>query len=323
MSPSPSGCRHASAAESSEAIDPRWAKVFDALAAEPGVTIFLGATDSGKTTSVRAAARYLIRRVPPPLAVVDADIGQASIGPPTTVGLALLRRRSDASHSAALPCHAMQFVGSTSPVGHLLQSVVAAGKVVEFARRRGAAAVLVDTTGLVDQQIGFQLKLGEIELLGARHVLALQREAELEPILSAVEGRPGLRIHRLPVPAAVRRRSPEERFRYRCGRFAAYFARGRQAALDPAGRLILAPATAPRLPPLVSPAFLAKPDLAGALLGLNDRSGRTIGVAIFEGLSRGERLRLFTPARALARVRVVQLGSLRVSRDGTELGRLG
>lgn len=322
MSRSPSGYRHARPAESSGTIDPRWTKVFDALAAERGLAIFLGATDSGKTTCVRGAASYLLRRVPPPLAIVDADIGQASVGPPTAVGLALLRRWEDESRSSMLPCHGMQFVGSTSPLGHLLQCVVATKKVVDIARRRGAQIVLVDTTGLISEQLGFQLKVSKIELLQARHIVALQREGELEPILSAVSGRPGLKIHRLEVSPEARTRSPEERFRYRCGRFAEYFAAGEEVELDAESLLILAPLGGSRLPPLVSPELFAKLDLSGALLGLNDRAGRTIGLAIFEGLSRRKRLRLFTPTKALGRVRSVQIGSLRLARDGTELGRL-
>jgi polynucleotide 5'-kinase involved in rRNA processing len=55
-----------------------------------------------------------------------------------------------------LVCHAMRFIGALSPVGHLLQTIVATKMLVDKALRRGARAVLVDTTGLIGQSVGFQ-----------------------------------------------------------------------------------------------------------------------------------------------------------------------
>ena len=149
--------------------------------------MFLGASDTGKTTCLRVAAAHLARAGLLPLAIVDADIGQSTIGPPTTVGLTLVTKENEpALLFGRLVCHAMRFVGALSPVGHLLQTIVATKRLVDKALRRGARAVLVDTTGLVGQNVGFQLKLNKIELLEPRHIVALQRETELEAVLSVL-----------------------------------------------------------------------------------------------------------------------------------------
>ena len=64
--------------------------VYERLLGDPGTVFLLGAVDTGKTTF---AAELLRRAVGAgiPAALVDADIAQATVGPPTTVGLKILR----------------------------------------------------------------------------------------------------------------------------------------------------------------------------------------------------------------------------------------
>ena len=90
-----------------------WETVLLAIAKRPGVTMFLGASDTGKTTCLRVAAAHLARAGLLPLAIVDADLGQSTIGPPTTVGLTLVTKENvPALLSGRLACHAMRFVGA-------------------------------------------------------------------------------------------------------------------------------------------------------------------------------------------------------------------
>ena len=206
-----------------------------------------GASDTGKTTCLRAAASHLAQRGLLPLAIVDADIGQSTVGPPTTVGLTLVTKRNlPILLTDRLPCHAMSFVGALSPVGYLLQTIVATKRLVDKALRRGARAVLVDTTGLIGQSVGFQLKLNKIELLEPRHIVALQREGELEGLLSVLAGRLGLTVHRLAVSCQVRPRSPAERYRYRTNRFAVYFRGATKVPLETSKVSVLSPRLACR-----------------------------------------------------------------------------
>lgn len=306
-----------------------WETVLLALAKRPGVTMFLGASDTGKTTCLRAAAAHLARVGLLPLAIVDADIGQSTIGPPTTVGLTLVTKDNlPAFLAGKLVCHAMRFIGALSPVGHLLQTIVATKMLVDKALRRGARAVLVDTTGLIGQSVGFQLKLNKIELLEPRHIVALQREKELEGVLSVLANRPRLAVHRLAVSFHVRTRSPAERYRYRSNRFAVYFRSATRVQLETRKLSILSPPiglsklTGEYLPPVISLGSFPSQSLMGCLVGLNNASDETLALGLLERITHhGQKMAVLTPLRNYTRVRIVQMANIRLAKTGEELGR--
>ena len=92
-----------------------------------GVLLVVGATDTGKTTF----ARYVYRRLSAHherLAFVDEDMGQATLGPPTTMSMAL-GQGDDAGFPPAGPQYRV-FVGDISPTGHMLPTVVGARRLV-------------------------------------------------------------------------------------------------------------------------------------------------------------------------------------------------
>ncbi|MBI4400263.1 MAG: hypothetical protein HY581_01355 [Nitrospirae bacterium] len=306
---------------------PTWPQAMEALADDPGVAVVLGGSDTGKTTWVASAARQLGRAGQWPLAIVDGDIGQSTIGPPATVALSVLKETRHLEGSLSfLPSHAFSFVGSVSPIGHLLQLLVATTRLVEKAVRSGARTVLIDTTGLIDDGAGFQLKLRKIELVGPRHLIALQREKELEAILSVVRERPGLRIHRLAVSPSARSRSPAERSAYRAQCFAAYFAKAKRLALESSRLCMLTPPTgrfrlrAGCVQPLLEPSVLCAEDLTGLLVGLNDPTNETLGLGLLEGASQdGRAIFVLTPLADAAPIRILQMGNLRLDQSGKEV----
>lgn len=302
----------------------RWMQVCEALASDSGIAMVIGASDSGKTTWVGAAARQLVQAGKFPVAIVDADIGQSTIGPPTTIALAFLQENLIPDFRIDhLPCHSLFFVGSVSPPGHLLQILVGTKRLVDTAVRSGAGSVLVDTTGLIDQGLGFQLKLRKIELLGPRHLVALQRGNELEPLLAVVAGRSGFKIHRLEVPPSARARAPAERTRYRSDRFAAYFAGSHHLALEVGQLIVLAPpggrlaAKIGSSSPLLHPTMLRREDLIGLLIGLHDSANETVGLGICEDFSRDDRhIYIRTPVAETAAIRILQLGNVYLDERG-------
>ena len=301
-------------------------QVFEALDSEEGVTVFLGPVNAGKTTCARAAAEYLVPRARLPVAVVDADVGQASVGPPAAVGLALLKRSSIATET--LPLHALQFVGSVSPAGYLLQTITATTRLVEQAHADGAKSVLVDTSGLIEPGIGFQLKLNKLDLIAPRHIVALQRKDELEMLLSVLSYRPGRRIHRLAISPAVQERSPIERYRYRVDRFGQYFRSAKKATLD-AGKLsILAPAAryskflSSSVPPVLSIDLLPE-TVGGVLVGINDACNRTLALGLIQKVvPEARELTVLTPLKDARHARIIQMGNLRLAENGEDLDRI-
>jgi len=302
-----------------------WVKACEAVAADPGVAMVIGASDSGKTTWIGVAARQLVQAGKLPVAIVDADIGQSTIGPPTTVAFAVVQENVASDFRIdRLPCDGLFFVGSVSPPGHLLQILVGTKRLVDAAIRARAAFVLVDTTGLIDQGPGFQLKLRKIELLGPGHLVALQRGNELEPLLSVVAGRPGLRIHRLEVSPSARARTPAERARYRADRFAAYFVKSHTLVLEterlmiltpPGGRLLVKTGGAS---PLLQPSMLHGKDLVDLLVGLHDSANEALGLGVIEQISEDCRhIYVRTLLAQTSAIRILQLGSTYL--DGRDL----
>jgi len=101
-------------------------------------------------------------------------------------------------------------------------------RLAERASAMGAEVLLVDTTGFVLGPSARRLKFHKIDLLRPQHLIALQRDEELEPILRLFEGRKGMAITRLPVGPRVIPRSFQVRRSYRAQRFVEYF---REASL--------------------------------------------------------------------------------------------
>lgn len=68
----------------------QWRAFIDEVLPQARLLILVGAVDTGKTTLTTCLANRSLA-LGYKTAVVDADVGQSDIGPPTTVGLGLLR----------------------------------------------------------------------------------------------------------------------------------------------------------------------------------------------------------------------------------------
>lgn len=285
------------------------------MAAEPGVVLLLGAPDTGKST----LAVWLVnagleagRRV----AVVDADVGQSDIGPPGTVGLGF--PRASVERLAQIPARALAFVGATSPAGQVAPHLVATSAMVAKARAEGAELVVVDTTGVGSGLWGRTLKELKIEATAPAWVVALEREAELTPLLRGLRGRLLPRVARLPASGRARERSREERRAIRQKLLGRY--------LEQAAPLELS------LNTVGFARSFWQGDLAGEVpaeefrhlwVGLGDARGEVLAAGtILEISYQAGILRVLTPWREAEAVRTVILGSLRVTPEGREEGRL-
>ncbi|OLB93174.1 MAG: hypothetical protein AUH30_20740 [Candidatus Rokubacteria bacterium 13_1_40CM_68_15] len=209
-------------------IDAAWAPALDAAATAP-LTIVIGPGDAGKTTLVTALANALFDRGFS-VGIVDADVGQSVLGPPTTVGVGRVTRVLQRPGDAELI--AMAFVGATSPAANLTGTVVATGRMVARARAQGIARVLVDTGGLIAGDLGRALKQAKIDLLDPDLVVCLERGDECETVLRPYRAVARPRVVRLAPSPAARPRNAETRRRFREEALARYFAGSRRIVLD-------------------------------------------------------------------------------------------
>ncbi len=196
-----------------------WEQALQTLAAQRARVMVLGARDVGKTTfTALLANRQLAHGIR--VAVVDADVGQSEIGPPTTIGVGLVEVPVPTLH-AVVPL-AIYFVGSNTPRGRMLETVNGVRAMVAKAQDAGAESVIVDTTGFVSGAAARRLKCAKVEAVRPQFVVAIQRKDELEHLLRPLERRK-LRLIRLPVPETVVLKSPEMRQQRRVMRFFRYF----------------------------------------------------------------------------------------------------
>lgn len=206
-----------------------WKDHIDDILSSAGVTVVVGGVDTGKTSfCVLLANRALEAGIP--TAVVDGDMGQSEIGPPTTVGLGIVE--SPVQSLSDLETRSLYFVGSTSPAGHLLATSTGVKKMVEKAQALDKRLIMVDTTGLVRGVIARTLKTHKIELLAPCHIVALQEEGETEHFLRLFDTWEGCTVHRLSPAPGVRPKSVTLRAQRRAVRFQEYFRGGREHRLS-------------------------------------------------------------------------------------------
>ena len=264
-----------------------------AAAAAARVIMVIGDNDTGKTTLVTRLASELARRGST-VGVVDADLGQSDIGPPTTVGLG--RVRAPIEQLAQAEVVALHFVGVTSPARCVHETAEATGRLASHALRNGCDRLVVDTCGLVDGDVGRALKRSKVERVAPDLVIALQRDDECEPILDDCAATGRRAIVRLPA-APTTPRSMNARRRHRERMLAEHLAGAMPRVFDLAQFDVRsAPATR----------GVAVIDLTEVLVGLQGRAGWTLGVGRTTGVdaARG-RLTIETtldPARVSALV---------------------
>ena len=195
---------------------------WEAITAEldKGMIMIIGGPDTGKTTF----CQYLFQRLSDQhrsVAIIDGDPGQSRLGPPTTMTLSV---GSDVRRV---------FVGSTSPVRHMLPMMVGAQRLVAEAKGAQAEIILYDTTGLIDEtQGGVSFKQAKIDLLRPNFIIALQRGKELEPILAPFRKRGPYRIIDAKPSLAAQTRNMFMRRRYRRLQFSKYFEHSHRLVLD-------------------------------------------------------------------------------------------
>ena len=261
--------------------------------------VLFGGIDSGKTTTATAMVRAALQAGRTP-AYLDADPGQKSIGPPTTIGLKMIGSDEDLLPDALCKADALAFVGATTPQGNLLPLVTGASRLQQMAFDEGADFVVVDTSGLVSGVYGQLLNYHTVELLRPDMVAGLQRGEELEPLLGVIRRFFGdKQVSSLPVHPDVQPLSVEQRAANREAAMSRYFT-------EPLQRWRVKPTVF--MPAL--PAFFDLMELERLVVGLADGTGGYLGIGYLEHNGEEGILRLISPGADAPKA--LRLGSVRI-----------
>jgi polynucleotide 5'-kinase involved in rRNA processing len=264
-----------------------------ARAAAVSSVFLIGGMDTGKSTMAVAIAREALARGRT-VALVDADIGNSTIGPPTCVGLKFLRSSADIENRTV--ADRLHFVGGFSPDRLVLQHVIATTALAQ-AGAEEADLVIVDTTGTISGVIGQTLKYHKVELIRPDLVIALQRGGELEPVIGMLRRFFASDVLAVPADPDVPPSAPDARAAARTQGLAKAFA-------EPLDRWrVRETVFAPTLP-----MGLDLNRLDGVLVGVQDGSGGCLGLGRLE--YREEVLRVATNAGE--GMQGLRLGSLRI-----------
>ena len=240
-----------------------------------GICLVLGGSDTGKTTLTAALAARLARYKA--VGIVDADIGQSHIGPPTTVGWAVVEKTKAPKSTfepaqnqqvdfTRLPVQGISFVGDITPVGHLLQLTAAINECVGQALKT-AGSIIIDTPGLVTGAAAWALWWTVQKMVQPQVILAVRREDELTDVLSGSRGGNSV-IESVQSPPEIPVKSPQQRHRWRQDQFNRYFMNSRvyemsltQIAVQKSGRF-------------------ASAGLVNRLVGLRNKAGVDLAVGL-------------------------------------------
>lgn len=203
-------------------INPEWKSISDEIVKPNQHIMVLGALDAGKTTFCQYLIEVAINQGIKS-ALIDTDIGQSSIGPPTTIGMKLLHS-SDDSTGEHLDGNAdsLYFVGAISPVRNLLP-VLTGTRLMVDAAAASADFVVIDTTGYIHENAAVMLKQQKIDIVRPHHIVCIGRSREMEKITASYKMMDWLKIHYLPVHKMARIKSTQRRQENRQTKFKTYF----------------------------------------------------------------------------------------------------
>ncbi|MEN3185187.1 MAG: Clp1/GlmU family protein [Atribacterota bacterium] len=189
-----------------------------------GTIMVLAPLDRGKSTLIRLLYVFFLRegrRV----GWVDSDLGQSTVGPPTTIGL-VISRGKEATPEERLFTPYFRFIGDTTPEHEIVATACYAAELARLASAR-CDVVLFDTCGLFSYPSGYFLKMLKIRLTEPEVVLAVGEKEEF--LLWQRFLRERLLV--LPLPKEVAAKQYEFRRGYRQQLFNRYFTQKRMLTL--------------------------------------------------------------------------------------------
>jgi polynucleotide 5'-hydroxyl-kinase GRC3/NOL9 len=175
------------------------------LGLRKATVVILGGGDSGKTTFSTYLANKAVRRKLC-VAIIDGDIGQANLGPPTTISYGFVK--TTLLDLFSVRPEKSYFVGLTSP-SSAPERVLAGLRILkDKASETDLDLVIVDTDGWIQGESAHTYKGNLINEVKADFVVGLQTEDELEPILKFLKAQ---NVIRIPAAETVRPRNREIR----------------------------------------------------------------------------------------------------------------
>jgi len=177
-------------------------------------TIILGPVDSGKSSlSVLLANKALSRGISP-VAIIDSDVGQADIGPPGFISVAIVT--SPVIWMRELSPDAMRFIGDIRPQHHIDHIINEVSNLINYAKNKGSKFIIIDTDGWIQDIQGISYKYKLITRIKPDAIIVL---GELCKGVFRKLRRIGIDVIELNTPSILRTRTRDERRKLRSEKY--------------------------------------------------------------------------------------------------------
>ncbi len=314
------------------AIPESWRRAFDRILAVQGYVsvMVMGGVDSGKTSFCIYLANIAVneeRRV----AIIDGDVGQSEIGPPTTVSIARISKPIIDLFS--LKAESMRFVGVTSPSKAPDKALDALKRLRDKSLEMNVNMLIINTDGWINGEGALEYRVETANIFSPDIIVAIQDGEELKHILDRI--RDGMIIQVKP-PRTVKRRSRDVRRALRELSYRKYL-KDAKIQCYPLGWMRIE-----GLPPdkydlirrlrekakmgrtetedlsSFGEAYSKLKEMENMLVGLQDENEEFIGIGILCNIDPSRHIiRVYTPVKR--RVHSIMVGQIKLDRHGCEI----
>lgn len=253
-----------------------WNKPFEFLKnlqVKPAIVMIMGASDAGKSSFITYLLNKLVE-AKHKVGVLDGDLGQSDLGPSATVGYTVAEKQ--VTELGNLRMQNGFFVGATSPVGAMKQTVQGLASMIKELQEKQPNYIIINTDGFITGEIAVDYKLSLMKELKPTIVIGIQTKGELEPILSKLGGGSVITIE---PSIAHSTRNIETRKTNRERTYAKYLENSKLQCI-PMNQLILEPRNA--IPKIVDPN-------RGLLVGLYGSGTKFLGIGVLRAINQTRR----------------------------------
>lgn len=288
-----------------------WREAASALAElAEGTAIVVGGADAGKTTLCTFLANLLTRQGRR-VAVVDADIGQTDLGPPTTMAAGDVRRHV-VNLSQTEPSERL-FIGFTSP-GRVKDKVIRCVKRLVGCHIGSDKVVIVNTDGWVTGTEAVTYKVQMLDNLRPDITLGIGSTAEVSEILQA-GNRTALLVSS---PDTIKQRTQVDRRELRALGYQKYLAGSSTKTFRTDGVRLSSSLTSEAFN-LRRPSRLELDALKDSIVGFLDTDGFLQEIGVLKDVAPST-MTLKIWSRITCTPSSIEIGDVKLSNDGRELG---
>jgi len=300
-------------------IPPSWEKASKeiTLHGKPMTVMVIGGIDSGKTSFCVYLANGALKKKRK-VAVVDADLGQSDIGPPSTIGFS--RITAPVKDLFDVEAEKAYFVGLTSPERATDKVLEGLTTIKSRASETDVNFLIVNTDGWVEGEDAVKYKVQMAEIIDPDVVVGIQQGEELAPILTAFKG---TKIFVAASPTAIRGRSREKRKILRELSYKKYLRKAKVQSF-PLSWVNIEGVNDEQIKN-IEDAFgkkvkiLKKGEEEGLLTSLQDAEGNFLGIGVLFGIDYERRaIKVYTSVSG--NISTISIGQMKLDKKGREIG---